>query len=95
MSFARLRKPFKEYLFSGCIPHLSAVRTNVTSTETHKNSLDRSRATQQARRKEKQRSQKRQDAMNGNPCNPKRKQKQPNEGIKHQRKNRERPAEEK
>jgi hypothetical protein len=53
MGFAKRRKPFKEYLFSGYIPHLSGVWMDVTSTEIGNGRLDCSRAAQQAPRKEK------------------------------------------
>ncbi|HEV2195381.1 MAG TPA: hypothetical protein VGR55_07345, partial [Candidatus Acidoferrum sp.] len=75
---AKLCKPFKEYLFSGFFPHLSADCTGVTSTETSNSRLDCSRAAQQAPRKEKQRFQKRQNTFNRDPRDPKRKQNQPN-----------------
>src|SRR5271155_2773414 len=88
-------KPFKEYTFSCQIGEIFDQRIAVTLAQIDDGSSNRARSAQKSRRKEKERSQKRKDTTHGDAHNAKRQQNQPNNGINHQRKQRERPTEEK
>jgi hypothetical protein len=67
----------------------------VTLAQTGSHSSDRAWATQNSRRKEKNRPQQHQNAVHGDSHDPKRQQNQPNKGIEHQRQQRKRPTKEK
>ena len=89
-----LRKPIKKDPFSSLNGRFRAHGIGVTLAEIRGRPSDRSRSPQHSRREEKQSSQERQNAVHGDSCDAERQQNQPNKGIKHQGKQRERPAEE-
>lgn len=89
------RKPFKTDPFSSRNGSCLHDCMEVTLAETRGRCSDRSRPSQQSRRKEKDGSQERQDTFHSDTNDPKRQQNEPNKGINHKCKQRERPAEEK
>ena len=89
-----LPKPFKKDAFSSLNGRFRAYGIGVTLAEIGSRPSDRSRSAQQSSGEEKQSSQERQNAMHGDSCDAERQQNQPNKGIKHQGKQRERPTEE-
>ena len=89
-----LRKPIKKDPFSSLNGRFRAHGIGVTLAEICGRPSDRSRSSQDSRREEKQGSQERQNAVDGDSCDAERKQNQPNKGIQHQGKQRKRPTEE-
>lgn len=90
--YSKVRKPLKKDLFSGQNSRFSDHRAGVTLAEIGGCRSNRSRSAQHSRGKEKEGSQKRQNAVHSDPRNAKRQQKHPNNGINHQSKQRERPT---
>lgn len=88
------RKPLKKEIVISQKAPISGRGLGVTLAETASGSSDRSRAPQDARRKEKYGSQEGQNTFHGDAKNAKRQQDEPNKRISNQGEQRERPAEE-
>jgi hypothetical protein len=91
----KLRKPFRKDPLSSQNEEISDGNIGVTQKQIGDALSNRSRSSQNSRGKEKQGAQKRQNAVNCDPHNPKRQQNQPNKGIEHECKQGKRPTEEK
>jgi hypothetical protein len=91
----KLRKPFRKDALSSQNEEISDGNIGVTQKQIGDAFSNRSRSSQNSRRKEKQGSQERQNAIHCDPHNPKRQQNQPNKGIEHECEQGKRPTEEK
>jgi hypothetical protein len=94
-SFANPRKPLRKDTVSRQKGRIPVLKMGVTLAQTGGSPSNRAGPSQNPRREKKEGSQEQQNALHGDAHDAKRQQNQPDERIKYQRKQRERPTEEK